>query len=294
MPSVSVIIAAFNPGNLLQRSLASVLNQTHTDFEVLVIDDASTEDITLTPGMEDERVRHVRLPRNRGVGVVLNTGVVEAASPYVAFLAHDDDWMPTKLERQLAALEGNSDAPFCYTDFEWVLPDGTRRSSDSGQITYSGLLSSQTVSFCSVVMARDAYLTVGGMSSLLTWAQDFDFLLRCLDGAPEPLYVPELLTRYYIHGQNHSRNYRGSVGYREHLLRLHQAKAERQGLDDVVQACNEGLRRARELRGAQAFDQARLAYRAHDYGGTARELLETARSQPGILAAAVARRFARA
>ena len=236
--------------------------------------------------MDDRRVRDIRLYRNRCRAVVLNTGVVEATSPYVAFLDHDDDWMPAKLERQLAALQGGPEVPFCYTDVEWVLPDGTRRDTSSGQITYAGLLSSQTVSFCSVVMARDAYLTVGGMSSLLTWAQDFDFLLRALDGAPDPLYVPEVLTRYYIHGQNHSRNYRGSVGYRRQLLRLHRAKAEREGRTDVVAACDAGLRRARELYGAQAFDQARLAYAAGDFSRTARELFETARSQPGILATA--------
>lgn len=291
MPKVSVVIAAYNPGDLLERSLGSVLDQTFTDIEVLVVDDASEQDIRSVTGMDDPRVRHIRLPRNRGRGVVRNTGVVEARSDLVAFLDHDDEWLPTKLQEQISAISSHPGAPFCYTDFEWVLADGSVRFDATGQLTYTGLLSQQTLLPTTVLIARDIYFTVGGMSSLFIWAQDLDFFLRCLDGSEEPVYVPKTLARYHLHGENHSRNYRGSTGYREELLRLHRAKAVRERRSDVVAACDQGLRRARELRGAQAFDQARLAYRERDFGRTARELVETARSQPSVLATAVRERL---
>lgn len=293
MPAVSVVIAAYNPGDLLRRSLGSVLDQTVRDVEVLVVDDASTEDIRSVPGMDDPRVRHLRLPHNRGRGIVRNTGVLEAQSRYVAFLDHDDEWLPTKLERQLEALAEHPGASFCYTDFEWVLFDGSCQDSDTGDVTYAGLLSSQTVLLTSVVMSRDAYFTVGGMSSLLTWGQDFDFFLRCLDGGPAPVYVPQVLARYHLHGANHSRNYRGSLSHRVAVLELHRAKALREDRPEIVEACDRGIRRARELRGAQAFDEARFAYRDRDFAGTARELLEVARSQPRLLAGAVRQRLHR-
>lgn len=287
MPAVSVVIAAHNPGDLLERSLGSVLSQTFADFECLVIDDASTEDISGTPGMDDPRVRHIRLPRNRRVAVVLNTGVWHARADHVAFLAHDDEWLPTKLERQMAAVQQRPDAPFCYTEFEWVFPDGQMKPDIQGQVTYPGMLSNQMVSFCSLLMSRETYITTGGLSGLMAWAEDFDFLLRVLDGNPPPVLVPEVLTRYYLHGANHSSNYRASIAFRRRLIKLHREKAMRDGRMDIVAACDAGLRRSRELYGAQAFDRARLARRNGENAKVAIELTHTAISRPSILVGAI-------
>ena len=291
MVAVSVVMSAYNPGPLLERSLGSVHSQTHTDLEVVVVYDASTEDITSCPGMDDPRVRHIRLSVNRGVGEVLNTGVWEARSEYVAFLAHDDDWMPEKLERQVPALVERPEAPFCYTDFEWVFANGEVKPDRQGQVTYKGLLAHQTVSFCSLLLRRDAYFKIGGLSSSLVWAQDYDFLLRALDGRPLPVHVPEVLTRYYLHGANHSSNYRGSVGYRKMVLRMHRTKALRNGRDDVVAACEAGLERAQELYAFQAFDRARLAYREGRSVRMLSELGEVARTRPSVLIGAAKQKF---
>lgn len=280
MPSVSVIICAYNGSHFLQRSLASVLAQTYEDWECLVVDDASTEDLSLVPGMTDPRVRHIRLDVNQGVGVTLNTGVVAARSPLVAFLAHDDDWLPTKLEKQMAAYAQANSPLFCYTDLEWVKPDGSRQVGEVGDLSYAGLLSHQFVSFCSLLMRRDVYLSVGGQSSALTWAQDYDFLLRLFHAPGDPVYVREPLTRYYLHETNRSKNYRGSVSHRRWVLELHRMRALRHQDSEILSAIAAGQRRANELYAAQGVDVARSEWKAGHLRGTLRHSAGALASSP--------------
>ena len=105
MPSVSVITPLYNKGQYVARAVDSVLAQTYPDFELIVVDDGSTDH-------GPERVRTYTDPRlrlirqaNGGPGSARNRGLAESSSPYVAFLDADDEWMPTYLERTVAVLE---------------------------------------------------------------------------------------------------------------------------------------------------------------------------------------------
>jgi glycosyltransferase involved in cell wall biosynthesis len=104
--SVSVIIPSFNRPQLTLRAVKSVLAQTWTRFEVLVIDDGSRSDqIFPSELVDDERVRMVRHPVNLGVSAARNTGVKECRFPLIAFLDSDDRWLPEKLSNQIAVYE---------------------------------------------------------------------------------------------------------------------------------------------------------------------------------------------
>jgi glycosyltransferase involved in cell wall biosynthesis len=101
-PRVSVILPAYNRAQLLPRAIGSVLAQTHADFELIVVDDGSTDNTeAVVRRLADPRIRYLRR-RNGGPGAARNTGIATARGEFVAFQDSDDEWLPHKLERQLA------------------------------------------------------------------------------------------------------------------------------------------------------------------------------------------------
>ena len=106
MPCVSVIIPAYNRAHVLPRAITSVLNQTFTDYEIIVVDDASTDDTGTVAQNTDGPLRVICHELNRGPAAARNTGIRAARGAYVAFLDSDDEWLPGKLARQIGLLEG--------------------------------------------------------------------------------------------------------------------------------------------------------------------------------------------
>jgi glycosyltransferase involved in cell wall biosynthesis len=104
MPSVSVIIPTYNRARIVVKAIESVLAQTFRDFEIIVIDDGSTDDTVAVLAGFGERIRLVR-QANQGVSAARNAGIRLASGKWIAFLDSDDQWHPTKLEKQLQALE---------------------------------------------------------------------------------------------------------------------------------------------------------------------------------------------
>lgn len=105
-PMVSVIIPTYNRDGSLQRAIRSVLCQTFSDLEVLVIDDASTVNVEgIVGGFSDKRIGYVRHSHNKGVAAAKNTGIRMATGQYIAFLDDDDVYVERKIERQLEIFE---------------------------------------------------------------------------------------------------------------------------------------------------------------------------------------------
>ncbi|MGI9492662.1 MAG: glycosyltransferase family 2 protein, partial [Geminicoccaceae bacterium] len=101
---VSVVIPIFNRAGTIGRAIESCLVQTRPPFEIVLVDDCSTDDLqsALRGFLDDRRVRLVRQPTNQGVSAARNAGVQHAKGDLIAFLDSDDAWYPTKLEKQLA------------------------------------------------------------------------------------------------------------------------------------------------------------------------------------------------
>ena len=126
-PVVSVIIPTYNRAHLIGRAIRSVLDQTYQDWELIVVDDASTDDIPgIVKGFTDGRVKYIRHDENKGAAAARNTGIQAARGAYIAFLDSDDEWLPEKLERQVQAFE-SSDAQV------GVIYTGTIAVSQSGE-----------------------------------------------------------------------------------------------------------------------------------------------------------------
>ena len=108
--TISVIVPTYNRGHLLERALRSVLTQTHQQLELIIVDDGSvdnTADVVSTYDA-DSRVRYIRHQDNLGSSVARNTGIRHAQGEYIAFLDSDDEWLPTKLEKQMLLFQYGS------------------------------------------------------------------------------------------------------------------------------------------------------------------------------------------
>ncbi len=108
---VSIVIPIFNRADVIGRTITSCLQQTHKRFEIILVDDCSTDDLqsALLPFKDDDRIRLVRHEQNRRVAAARNTGVKEAKGDLIAFLDSDDAWYPDKLEKQLALISSLDD-----------------------------------------------------------------------------------------------------------------------------------------------------------------------------------------
>ena len=101
-PTVSVVIPTYNRADLLPRAIRSVLSQTYWNCELIIVDDCSTDNTReVVSTWTDSRIRYIRHPENRHQSGAINTGIEHARGQYVAFLDDDDEWMPTKLEKQV-------------------------------------------------------------------------------------------------------------------------------------------------------------------------------------------------
>lgn len=124
-PAISVIVPAYNAGRYLGRSIRSVRAQTFPDFELIVVDDGSTDDtldVLRRYVDEDPRIRCIAQPRG-GVAAARNRALAEARGAYVANLDADDLWRQNFLERTWAALEANEAAPFAFARSLWIDPE---------------------------------------------------------------------------------------------------------------------------------------------------------------------------
>jgi glycosyltransferase involved in cell wall biosynthesis len=110
-PTISVVVPTHNRANLLPRAIRSVLAQTFEDFELIVVDDASTDETaSIVRGLQgrDYRVHYLRHASNQGEAASRNTGIAAAQGEFIAFLDDDDEWLPRKLEEQLAVFSKSS------------------------------------------------------------------------------------------------------------------------------------------------------------------------------------------
>lgn len=123
---VSVIMPAYNAAAFIAESIQSVQQQTHAQWELLVIDDASIDDtVQVVEGLskEDDRIKLHILPTNQGAGFARNIGIKAATGDFISFLDADDLWKPKKLEKQLKLIQ-EKNSQVCYSSYELMNEDG--------------------------------------------------------------------------------------------------------------------------------------------------------------------------
>lgn len=181
---ISVVLPVHNRADVLARAVQSVLDQRLGDFELVIVDDGSTDDsVIIAKGFQDNRIKIVELGENRGGNVARNTGVRTASAPLIAFLDSDDAYFPEKLERVVAEFDRKPDMELLVDSFIKVQPSGARvvRKNpviDNREIFRRALFTRQLWKATpSITGRRDAILSVM-FDETLRRLQDFDFLIR--------------------------------------------------------------------------------------------------------------------
>lgn len=183
MLKVSIIIPAYNAVRFIRQTIESVLAQTFQDFEIIVVDDGSSDKTADIARSFGEPVYCIQKP-NGGVSRARNTGIGNAKGEYIAFLDADDLWQPTKLEKQVALLDAASDVGLCFASTERINENnetiGYIEGRDYADFSEALLLYLCIVSgSCSSAMVRkELLLQIGGFDSRLTNYEDWDCWLR--------------------------------------------------------------------------------------------------------------------
>ena len=117
---VSIIMPSYNTAPYIEETMQSVLNQTYTNWELIIVDDCSTDNTDeVLSRISDSRIRILKNDRNSGAAVSRNRALREAKGQWIAFLDSDDLWMPEKLEKQISFMEKNGYS-FSYTNYEEI------------------------------------------------------------------------------------------------------------------------------------------------------------------------------
>ena len=207
---VSVVIPCYNPKPLVEETIASVRRQTHTEWEVVVVDDGSddSESLRILENIEQRklpRVTVVRHQENRGPAAARNTGFRHSRGRYLVPLDSDDLLAPTMMHVCLAEMEAHPDAGFAYFDYR-VFGDRTYIEYP-GEYNLYRLLNENFMAHCILVL-REAWEDVGGYDEWLRWSyEDWDFSLHLGEKGWYGHYIPQTLFAYRTHGRGH--HYRG-------------------------------------------------------------------------------------
>ena len=203
MEKISVIIPTYNRSGKLRGSVESVLRQTYTDFELLIVDDGSQDDtreVVEAMAIEDDRIRYIRQEINQGASAARNEGVRQAKNPLIAFQDSDDMWRRDKLEKQMTYWEMHPEYAMVYcpilvhVDKGYRVPDVDWRDLHGN--LFRRLLIHNTIGTPTMLIRKKCFMETGGFDEDLRAHEDWDFALR-FSRKYEIGYVDEVLVDSY-------------------------------------------------------------------------------------------------
>ncbi len=220
-PTVSVVVPTHDRGELVARAVRSVLEQTRPAEEIVVVDDGSADGTAELVGRRFPAARLLRQARH-GVSAARNRGIAAAAAEWLAFLDSDDAWRPSKLARQLEALEQDPQFLACHTDEIWIRR-GVRVNPRRVHRKYGGWIYHRCLPLCcispsSILLHRGLLDRIGGFDENFAVCEDYEMWLRLTNRFPVQ-FVPEpLVVKYGGHSDQLSRSRWGLDRYRVSAL----------------------------------------------------------------------------
>lgn len=269
--TVSTVVPALNAEAFIARALDSALDQGVAGTEIIVVDDGSTDaTCRIVESYRHRGVRLVRHERRSGAAAARNTGIAAARGEYVAFLDADDEWLPGKLQRQLALLR--SDAAMGFVSCRANLLDENGRDTGDiyrgaapaeGSHAWRTLLAHPCVATPSVLARRTALHAAGGFNRWMRVAEDQDMWIRLALMGPVG-HVPESLVRVYsTPGSLSKAGFREQAGYVLPMVRAYVERNRHRLSEPEVRA----------ILGERYGKLGQLAYAAGEYGFGAATLL---------------------
>ena len=219
--NISVVIPTFNRKHLLKRAIESVLNQSIKPYDIIVVDDGSTDD---TSEMIQQKYKSINLiqQKNSGVSAARNNGIKNAQGDWIALLDSDDEWEENKLEEQVNNLTDNPKYEFCHTNEIWIR-NGIRVNQKKRHKKYGGFIFDKCLDICrispsSVLFNKNILNHVGWFDEKLPVCEDYDLWLRICSKYPV-LFVDEpLIVKYGGHDDQLSRKHWGMDRFRAKAL----------------------------------------------------------------------------
>lgn len=210
--SISVVIPLYNKERSIASTLLSVLSQEYQDFEVIVVNDGSSDDSAkIVRAICDNRLQIVDIP-NQGVAHARHVGITKAKNQYIALIDGDDLWLPTYLSAMANLAESCPEAmllgaaySFQYSESHIVTPDLCISAHFKGYVDQYWQIAKDNVLFTSssVLFQRDAYFAIGGYNQALTYGEDIDLWFRFALHY-RVAFVNEPLVMYRLHAENRS------------------------------------------------------------------------------------------
>lgn len=227
-PVVSVIIPTYNRETLIARSIQSVLNQSYQNFEVIVIDDDSTDGTKgIVESFSDKRIRYIQIENNRGAGAARNIGIQRSKGKFIAFQDSDDEWLSEKLEKHMFVFEKQlSNIGVVYSDMQRVLKNGKTKYHLSPKVIPGRLINPTTrfyqvymLGIASAVIKKECFDQVGYFNEKLPSLEDLELFIR-LSKQYDFYHIQEPLVKYYKM-EGVSNNIQDQYLARELLLKLY-------------------------------------------------------------------------
>lgn len=228
IPLVSVVIRTYNRAHMIERAVYSVLNQTFGDFEVVVSDDGSTDntkEIIDKLKEKDKRIRFFSQPHGGRPGRTANLGIRNCRTNFIAFLDSDDEWLPTKLQKQYEFIKNTGpETGFVICDTILINPDGSQvqKIIDESESFHTSILLKGYLSPSSMLAKKEVFEKIGPIDENCLIYDDWDMFIKIsrhfgFNFINEPLY------KYYIHEGNisYNKNYCRHAHDLEYLINKH-------------------------------------------------------------------------
>ena len=216
-PLVSVVIPTYNRWPMIAEAVQSVLAQTFNAFELIVVDDGSTDSTARLLTSCDSRLKVFSQPQ-AGVAAARNAGVAMSQGKYISFLDSDDLWAPAKLAIQTDFMERNSEVHICQTEEIWIR-GGMRVNPKSRHRKPTGDIFQRSLELClispsAVMMNKELFYLAGGFDESFPVCEDYDLWLRIAVGHPVYLIDSPLVTKRGGHADQLSRSVWGMDRFR--------------------------------------------------------------------------------
>jgi len=223
---VSIIMPAYNVEKYIRESIESVLIQTYTHWELLIVDDCSrdrTAEIVARYAKEDSRIKLIQQPRNGGVVKARNRAIKEAKGRYIAMLDSDDLWVPDKLDKQLLLMK-DEECAVCYSSYQKIDEKGEVFSDVivPTVVSYETLLKSNYMGCLTVIY--DTHILQKRYFKPMKMSEDYGLWLDILKAVGVAYGVVDVLAQYRVLQKSRSSNKQNAVKYQWQIYREREAK----------------------------------------------------------------------
>ena len=220
--NISVIIPTYNRKEMLKRAIQSVLIQSYTPYEIIVIDDGSDDGTKEWLKDNFPNVKYI-YQMNSGVSSARNKGIKFARGDWIALLDSDDEWLPSKLKDQANEIESNPAAKFLHTNEIWIR-NGVRVNQMKKHKKYGGYIFEKCLDMCrispsSVLIKKDIFDEIGMFDETLKVCEDYDLWLRFASKYPVHFLDQPLIKKYGGHSDQLSKVDDGIESYRIRSLK---------------------------------------------------------------------------